>query len=922
MSELAATQIPKPVDEQAFERCNLTLWRCVLNDPRAHTHGRRGQRQHGIDIVGCRDGVPTQIVGIQCKLKSAGKILDEKEVREEFAKALTFKPPLAEFIIVTTAPDDGKLQRLALELSICESANRGTNITIRVLGWDSLQQEIRRHPQAVEAFDPSHTPFGKRLESKIDDLPQILIGTVTKFINDQQSLQPASSDDTAQGEWESQIDEYIKLINTDPETALGLFGSLRARLDPSTPGRVLWRIQTNIAVCQLALGRSEVAAGTLIAAYDAAPNDPKAVANKALGFLLNKDWPSLQSFAQAKLAEFPDNADLAAHYVHSLIADEAIIDPLIHVPEEVRDAPQVIKAKVEWLMRRGTPGSWRQASIAAYRTHPNNDELQLIYATALLDRITNGGTISCAEVLRKDQRADIEEVVSIYEARWAEMRDGVRQMIESQFIPVNLINAYRLLRNGQRTVEIGRQALEQFPEDEEVKKCLSAALAEQGEIDQAAELIRDLGSSPDAMIAGFELSLAKLDWVAVSGFVSSHLGKYSGPQQELLRAAGVRAEIELSTLETDRRSVLLAAQNQFQGNLRALILLSQGARIYGQKDLATKYFQEALSALDCGDNGLAPRLLIANEAMARGEPRIAADVLIDRLALDRDSPELRLLAEALVRDYPIRNRAVEFFRRLDEDVQRLPVFRRLEGILHVNRGVPEAAVAPLRAVFDELPGVDTLLHLITAHLRVGNRADVERLLRSKDFDGLPGSPLDRINFCHVLLDFGEAERALELGYQAMIEGLDDVEVVNKFLGLILVPSSRRPEIFDVTVTAGVWFRLIPSLGEDCVGLMGEVEDRPWEPRVDPNNGFFAKALGKKTGDTFDHTNVATGATETWTVAEVKPRWLQAFHHLTKSYAQRFPTSTQFASLPLSEDDVEPALEQVRDPPPWGGPAEC
>ena len=73
MSELAATQIPKPADEQAFERCNLTLWRCVLNDETAQTHGRRGQRQHGVDIVGCRDNVPTQIVGIQCKLKRAGE---------------------------------------------------------------------------------------------------------------------------------------------------------------------------------------------------------------------------------------------------------------------------------------------------------------------------------------------------------------------------------------------------------------------------------------------------------------------------------------------------------------------------------------------------------------------------------------------------------------------------------------------------------------------------------------------------------------------------------------------------------------------------------------------------------------------------------------------------------------------------------
>ena len=179
-------------------------------------------------------------------------MLDAKEVREEVAKALTFEPPLAEFIIVTTAPDDGKLQRLAHKLSICQTARRGTNIVIRVLGWDSLQQDIRRYPPAMEAFDPSHTPFGKRIEGKIDDLPGIITGAVTELIQNQQLLNPDSNDTGIQGAWESQIDDYVQLISTDPKTALGLLESLRARIELDTPGRVLWRIETKY--CQLSIG--------------------------------------------------------------------------------------------------------------------------------------------------------------------------------------------------------------------------------------------------------------------------------------------------------------------------------------------------------------------------------------------------------------------------------------------------------------------------------------------------------------------------------------------------------------------------------------------------------------------------------------------------------------------------------------------
>ena len=98
MSEYTAAQIPKPSDEQTFERCNEILWRCILRDDTVQLHGRRGQEQHGVDLTGLRDDQPERIVGVQCKLKSEGQRLTEAEVRAEVEKALTFSPPLSEYI--------------------------------------------------------------------------------------------------------------------------------------------------------------------------------------------------------------------------------------------------------------------------------------------------------------------------------------------------------------------------------------------------------------------------------------------------------------------------------------------------------------------------------------------------------------------------------------------------------------------------------------------------------------------------------------------------------------------------------------------------------------------------------------------------------------------------------------------------------
>ena len=97
MSALASTQIPKPADEQAFERACVVLWSGLLKDPNVERVGRRGQEQHGVDLFGYRNEDTARTVGIQCKLKGPGKKLTANEVREEVAKALTPCPQSAGF---------------------------------------------------------------------------------------------------------------------------------------------------------------------------------------------------------------------------------------------------------------------------------------------------------------------------------------------------------------------------------------------------------------------------------------------------------------------------------------------------------------------------------------------------------------------------------------------------------------------------------------------------------------------------------------------------------------------------------------------------------------------------------------------------------------------------------------------------------
>lgn len=919
MSELTATQILKPSDEQAFERCNEVLWRCILKDDGVQCYGRRGQRQHGVDIVGYRNGSVDRIVGIQCKLKGAGKILEESEVRKEVTKALTFKPPLSEYIIVTTAPDDAKLVTLAIELSGSASVGRENNLKVSILGWGSLEREINRYPEARNAFDPSHTPQGDRIEQLMEDLPdEVLVGQGPKLdailaaVTAPHTVNPIVSNATVQTVSDRQINDYVEIIATEPATALDLFQKLQQRLN-DVPDRIQFRVAANIAVCQLELGDEETAAQGLIAAFDFAPDDPKAIASKAFGLLLKEDWPRLRAFAERQLAEHPNNATLAACYIHSLIIDETINDPLVLVPEAVHGTPEVAEAHVRWLMDRGDHGAWWDVAVAAHDAHAENDALKELCAYALLDRVIGGGRSVHRLMLTPAEDADIQAATGIYETRWPEVRDRSWHVRgEPIHVPINLMTAYRLRRQHKKAIEVGTEAMARFRgESDTVKEHLAVALAEHGETDRALNLISELGINRQTVAVRYNIAIANEDWEAVLDLVDKHLDTFPLAERKLVSAIRIVAKVELATVE-DRRSILEDQKGTYEGDTRALANLAQSAREHGFDDVASAYFAGARAALERGDDALLSRFSVAREAMARSEPGTAADVLIDHVPLGRDSVELQLLAQALVNDYPIRERAIRFFDDLALEIRSLPSFQQSEGVLHINRGVSRDAIGPLSVVYGYQPTIDNLMRLINAHFRIGDKSAIATLLQRDGVEALPGSPSDRIDLCHVLLEFGEGAQVLDLGYRALIEGLEHDAVVTKFLVLILQFTQNRPEYdFDVVVAPGVWVRLTQNHGETYEGLLSEAADRPWGAKADPSNVFIANALGRRAGDTFERVNAATGANETWTIAEVKPRWLQAFHHLSGTFNQRFPDAQGFASVPMAEDDIEPVLDLVR-----------
>lgn len=171
MSTLFQVALPKPLDWQDFERKSRTLFKCVLGDPSTQLNGRTGQPQAGVDIWGCRDGNVVQLVGVQCK--KSDDALTVAELESEVAKAKGFLPAIREFILVTTAPRDVRIQQRARELT-AKLAQTDRPILVTVWAWEDIQENAANYAEAYRAFDPTYNPIAEQhrqeMHARLDQL--------------------------------------------------------------------------------------------------------------------------------------------------------------------------------------------------------------------------------------------------------------------------------------------------------------------------------------------------------------------------------------------------------------------------------------------------------------------------------------------------------------------------------------------------------------------------------------------------------------------------------------------------------------------------------------------------------------------------------------------------------------------------------
>ncbi|KQR85273.1 tetratricopeptide repeat protein [Sphingomonas sp. Leaf343] len=900
------------------------LFRRIINDPSLKGVATSGANQGGIDLIGARDGDPHRPVSVQCKLKKRQDRLSVAEARSDIERSLGIEPPLTEIYVVTTAPDELALDKLAIAIRQ-EQADLGRAVQVHIWGWDELQRRIRLYPDAVRAFDPEYSASTDELlelgrenvEGGRETAAELAAARADQQVmaaNVEQILAIVRSADTGSGAaldkiFDQQIDSFRDLLNQGrPDTAAQMLTDLEARLPETASPAVRSRIRANLGFARMRQGRDAEASAFLHEAYELNPTDRKARANRTLALMLKGRFDDAIEGCRTLLEEDRGDA-LAASFAYQAAAmHDVAVDPDTFVPADLRSDENVAVNRLNMLRRRGDE-AWMAAAADLLTAHPGSGVAQRFAAEAMLEEAFAARSYDLPPEQGRERRARMERAAELLQGHWDQVRlyENAGQDVWAG-VGVNLVTAYRALRRRDDARRVSDQALAIAP-------ALPDALLAAAHLDviddapaRAIERVRDLPEGAARTMVMLAAMAETPDWPAVIAFATPE--RRSHVRDEDVRffdTLVARARIETGAADAD--TALRGLIEAWPGDDTVLAGAAQTARLHSPhlaKELVARLLSEFTDATP-----LSARVMAAEVAVDLDDPAsaiTALDGFVDKATV---SSPLAWLAWAYA-NAPVTPRTRAFFEALPDAILAEPRFARMAGAAANSRGDIDGAERHLRRALEADAGdLRARMILYGVYMRADRRDAAHGLVREVDERNVAGSSRDRMRLALMLRQAGEDMRAFELAYAVASTNRADEKVVQMYPGVFFSSERMPPKIRMVgPAEVGDWFELEEvDGGKDVSGLIWD-EVTPEVVNYPPGQLLAQHVLGTSAGDEIVVPQ-GIGEPRRYRVKEVKHRFVWLLHDIMHTNATRFPQSRSMGSMTMRDGDVQPVLDMVR-----------
>ncbi|MEY9465528.1 tetratricopeptide (TPR) repeat protein [Bradyrhizobium ottawaense] len=701
--------------------------------------------------------------------------------------------------------------------------------------------------------------------------------------------------------------------STDPDTNLKLFHGFMDSLPADASGTIRYRAKANIGLQHLARGEGAEAIRWLLDAYNEAPNDPRAIANRTLALFVRGDADEAYRFGRERLDADPSNEVLASYLPQIAAKVPGVTDGLDGIPNEFRDKESLLVAQTVFLRGRNLVPQWWEFARQALTKHPNSEHLKMLTAFADVDEISRDPNVSRTLIVSADQRSRLAAAASVLEAAW----QSKPWLLTSHFddaihtLSVAMI-AYRFLHDREKALaHVERMADAKIDEPGVLLNGVTVALSF-GRADLARRLIALAPDDPDLAFHAGVIAIGEHRWSdAVELF-----GKANIPDQEerVTEAAIALAPIAEAGRPSDGSPAdpapLTDLISQFKDSARGLVLIAQVATALGLSDVAESAFEAAVDAVP-EDSHIATRLMVAHEADRAGSPATVIQLLDGHLPFEGFEKDFELLSVAHANEHPHRERNLTFFSQLPALLRDShPIARAHASVLADVGKLPEA-IKLLRHLHAEDPtDAFVALRLCDALHRSGDVAGVQAVVRGIDLARLVGVPEHIMRLAHEALRQGDFSRAYVAAYDLVRRHPNNPNVALGYAGLGLM-YEVNPMFAATTAGLGTYVAVEAPDGLRQDFVIDEGADFFGMNVQAATSGIATRVTGLRRGETFEMPKFGLDQPEIWKIVEIKSKYLHLQHRVFEEFETRFPGKPGLARFTVGEDNIDSVLDVVR-----------
>ncbi|KPB98015.1 hypothetical protein ALQ72_04494 [Pseudomonas syringae pv. maculicola] len=718
-----------------------------------------------------------------------------------------------------------------------------------------------------------------------------------------------------QTEFDRQVDHYREQMNSGAvKLALASFEKLLVDQKDNLSDLLLFRIKANIALCQYQLGKFAKAPTLLLEACTFAPEDKRAVAFKALAYILKEDCDTALEYGYEKIREYPDNEILAGFILQAARIkyhnEDSFVDPFQQFGERLQLNQGVRIAHIHLLASRRVEG-WRELAQDLLKEYPDDAQVKNLIAMGILHHYVDNRQTTNGFTFTQEEVDELKLAADYIAADWQDFKasDRVAHASDLQNIQ-NLLILYKLSNNFEALVKECSYVLAELADDQQIIETTAQSLIDLQEADLFEQAVQKVADPINAKKLQFINKLARKDWQSLSKVQDYSFDKFDERFANHARVAVYIAKAFVGHARGKEQLLDLLANCELDSRGRLLLFeFATASKIVSIANMAHEYghrrVTERSEAIEFFHYMKLVRfLMLWREIVSRLEFHPAAG----------ESYELKhMLALGFLNEHPIRAEAVAFFEK--HIIPNPHGFELLAGVFYFKRNDFRRSV-PLVEKYLNDGGEDLFAFIVLCDIAKLSHdiPALKQLCDTYDLSTLDGTPEQLMHVAKLRASIGQEAQALAEAYQLLVDHPDSAPVALGFFGTFIMVEKDAILVAVTVVGNGCYYRLVPS------------EGRTIEKTVDPNTedllelspekvDFYTRQVwGKGVG--YEFTQEKLQGDIVWRVEEVKHPYLHAFHEICQTYETRFPTAGGLWSLRVENNNIDSLLALMQRQAEW------